>query len=135
MSDPKIEAVNQKPASELSKFEKRVIHANWASDTRPIEDTPELRQLDSGTFVRVDTVLNALRLWIIQRAIVPVNATAFCSTKKCTHRCRRPDFAIPDDDPPPCAASASIPARPIYTKAKAVPLSEAEETASHRHRK
>ena len=30
----------------------------------------------------------------------------------------------PDDEPPPCAAGASIPARPIYTIAKALPLPE-----------
>jgi hypothetical protein len=79
-------------SSELSKFEKRVIHANWASDARTIEDTPELRQLDNGTFVRIDTALNALRLWIIQGAISPGERDRLCSPKECTHRCRRPDF-------------------------------------------
>jgi hypothetical protein len=112
--------------SGMSQSEKRAILANWASDARVIENAPELRQLDNGTIVRVDDVLNALRLLD--------NATGQVFSA------RRPPFARrrkvplgrwtfanePDDDaPPPCAAGASIPDRPIYTIATAVSRAEA----------
>jgi hypothetical protein len=112
--------------SELSFSKKRAILANWASDARAVEDTPELRQLDNGALVHVGGVLKALRL--LDNAASHMSA----ATRLPFARRRRPPAGSrtfknePDDDgPPPCAAGASIPARMICTIAKAVPLSEA----------
>jgi hypothetical protein len=112
--------------SALSKFEKRAILANWASDARAVEDAPDLRRLDNGAFVHIGDVLNALKL--LDHAASPLPAaTRLPATRRRRIASGRRSFGIePDDDgPPPCAAGASIPARLIYTRAKAVPLSEA----------
>jgi hypothetical protein len=111
--------------SELSEFEKRAILANWASDARAVEGAPALRRLDNGAFVRIDNVLNSLRR--LDNAVGHMSSL----TRPPLARRRKAPIGVgtrtfdPDDKPPPCAASAPIPARPIYTIAKAVPLSEA----------
>ena len=111
---------------ELFEFEKRAILADWASDARAVEDAPELRQLDNGAFVHIDDVLKALRL--LDNAAIYMSAATrlpFARRRRAPTGGRTFQNEPDDDGPPPCAAGASVPARLIYTIAKAVPLSEA----------
>jgi hypothetical protein len=48
--------------SSLSLNEKRAVLASWASDACALEAAPELRCVDSGSVVRWDDVMDALRL-------------------------------------------------------------------------
>jgi len=41
--------------------EKRALLASWASGARAVPNYPPLRQLDSGAFVTIDAVLDALK--------------------------------------------------------------------------
>ena len=41
--------------------EKRALLASWASDARAVPNYPPLRQLESGAFVTIDAVLEALK--------------------------------------------------------------------------
>lgn len=41
--------------------EKRALLASWASDGRAVPNHPSLRQLESGAFVTIDAVLDALK--------------------------------------------------------------------------
>jgi hypothetical protein len=41
--------------------EKRALLASWASDARAVPNYPPLRRLDSGAFVTIDAVLDALK--------------------------------------------------------------------------
>lgn len=45
----------------LTKAQKRAILASWASDARAVVDAPSLRQLDDGTILDIDTILDALK--------------------------------------------------------------------------
>jgi hypothetical protein len=47
------------PAMTLA--EKRALLASWASDARAVPNYPPLRQLESGAFVTIDAVLEALK--------------------------------------------------------------------------
>ena len=110
----------------LSKAEKRAILADWASDARAVEDAPKLRQLDSGAFVYIGDVLNALRLLDDTASHMSEAKQRPFGRRRRAPTSRRTFKNEPDDDgPPPCAAGAFIPSRLIYTIAKAVPLSEA----------
>jgi hypothetical protein len=112
--------------SELSKFEKRAILADWASDARAVEDAPAMRQLDNGAFVHIGDVLKALRLLDNAASHMSAATRLPLARRRRAHTGSRIFRNEPDDEgPPPCAAGASIPARLIYTMAKAVPLSEA----------
>jgi hypothetical protein len=46
---------------DLTLAEKRAILASWASDACAVEAAPELRSIASGTFVRWDGIMDALR--------------------------------------------------------------------------
>jgi hypothetical protein len=41
--------------------EKRALLASWASDARAVPNYPALRQLESGAFVTIDAILDALK--------------------------------------------------------------------------
>ena len=56
----------------LSEIEKRNILASWASDRRAVVNNPSLRQLDDGTIVNLDDILNALKA--LDRAPVTVTS-------------------------------------------------------------
>ena len=45
----------------LTTPQKRAILASWASDARAVIDAPSLRQLDDGTILDIDTILDALK--------------------------------------------------------------------------
>ena len=47
------------PAMTLA--EKRALLASWASDARAVPNYPPLRQLESGAYVTIDAVLDALK--------------------------------------------------------------------------
>jgi hypothetical protein len=89
----------------LTKAEKRVILASWASNTRAVESAPTFRRLDSGAIVEVGTVLEALRALDRSGGVV---------VRLPTRVARRED---PDDDPPPRPAKSGIPFRPIHVEA------------------
>jgi hypothetical protein len=46
---------------DLTLAEKRALLASWASDACAVEAVPELRSIASGTFVRWDGIMDALR--------------------------------------------------------------------------
>ena len=56
---------------ELTLNEKRAILASWASDACAVEAAPELRTAPSGTTVRWDDIMDALRLLDAQAAALP----------------------------------------------------------------
>jgi hypothetical protein len=112
--------------SRISELEKRAILADWASDARAVEDAPGWRQLDSGAVVCIDDVLNALRL--LDNAggrVFPAKRPPFARRRRAPVGNRTFANEPDDDTPPPCAAGASMPTRPIYTIATAVSLAEA----------
>jgi hypothetical protein len=102
--------------------EKRAVLADWASDSHAVENLPALRQLDDGSIVPVDEILNALASldqadYLVDRTgwnPMPRRRGALLSCLR-NFRPRRDN----DDDPPPCPASASIPVRLRRTEAVA----------------
>ncbi len=46
----------------LTRDEKRAILASWASDACAVEAAPELRQTPTGSTVRFDDIMDALRM-------------------------------------------------------------------------
>jgi hypothetical protein len=105
---------------EAATEKKRAILASWISDARAVENAPSLRQLDSGAFVEVDAILQALDLldeltpdrrgdckWLTpagrRRSVI----------SKWLRRVGPPKgFDDNDDDPPPAPAGFGIPFRP-----------------------
>jgi hypothetical protein len=104
----------------LTTEKKRAILASWISDARAVENAPSLRQLDSGAFVEVDAIPQALDLldeltpdrrgdckWLTpsgrRRSVI----------SKWLRRVALPKgFNDNDDDPPPAPAGFGIPFRP-----------------------
>ena len=104
----------------LTTEQKRAILASWISDARAVENAPSLRQLDSGAFVEVDAIPQALDLldeltpdrrgdckWLTpsgrRRSVI----------SKWLRRVAPPKgFNDNDDDPPPAPAGFGIPFRP-----------------------
>ena len=97
----------------LTLADKRSLLASWASDALSIEDTPSLRQLASGAVVCVDDVIAALKSLDLQEPRHEVAATFVRSfprrhSKPSARRLKlRPED---DDEPPPRAARAIVPA-------------------------
>lgn len=107
---------------ELTPAQKREILASWVSDTRAVVNKPALRQLDSGTLVRVEEIFQALRS--LDRAELRLdgagskNILALRPTFGRRNRWEPPiqrngrlrwDSPDDDDDPPPCPVKAPIP--------------------------
>lgn len=99
----------------LTPSDKRAILSDWASDAHAVDNMPALRQLDDGSIVSVDAILDALRslddpggqdMVQGQEEKTPSRRSRFLPHLRFTRR-RRDD----DDDPPPCPASAAIPVR------------------------
>lgn len=119
----------------LSDVEKRHILASWASDRRAVVNNPSLRQLDDGTIVDLDDILDALK---------SLDGASVCDTlhgRLPTHRAswrwdpstlarrvstrikgHRPDD---DDDPPPCPVGSARPLGPYPINGRASALAEA----------
>lgn len=100
----------------MTTAEKREVLARWASDAHAVENAPALRQLDDGSVVSVDEILNALRALDGEEAIVLLGAAGskIYGRKRGTHL-SRPRMAFrpsnDDDDPPPRPALAAYPVR------------------------
>jgi hypothetical protein len=99
---------------QLTVAEKREVLARWASDAHAVEDAPALRQLDDGSVVAVDAILQALKSLDTDEG----RATSGRPAWK-THARKRGSLLSrlhyvhrrSDDDPPPRPASAAYPVR------------------------
>ena len=95
---------------ELSREEKRILLASWVSDAFSIENSPSLRQLESGAVIGVDDIMEALKsLDEPRREPVLKSSQSFARrTAKPTvkRRNRNPED---DDESPPPAAGARMP--------------------------
>jgi hypothetical protein len=88
--------------------EKRGVLADWASDLRALPDHPALRRLDDGSMVRIDDVLDGLKL--LDGLNADVNSRGAIASDR---RGRRSGLSRiwkrghddDDDDPPPAPAS------------------------------
>lgn len=95
---------------ELSIEDKRALLASWVSDAFSIENSPSLRQLESGAVVRVDDIMEALK-----SLDEPRHEAAFTISQSFARRAgkpiarRRNRSPHDDDEPPPPAAGARIP--------------------------
>ena len=112
----------------LSKDEKRAILASWASDARAVPDAPLLRQLDNGSVVDVDCVLDAIRSLdggqCDETSPRPIVASRQPFARRRSTRLmawfnQRRRNNSDDDDPPPCPATAGLPARGGFHQAVA----------------
>jgi hypothetical protein len=112
-------------AAELTKSQKRMLLASWASDRRAVENAPALRQLDSGAVVSIDDILEAMTALDGQEEPArPGTSRRFDlgRTSRLTSKLmrRRVPWADRDDDPPPTAAAAARPFSPTFTEALAL---------------
>jgi hypothetical protein len=106
--------------TKLTTGQKRAILASWISDARAVENAPSLRQLDSGAFVEVDAILQALdsldELTPDRRGDckwLPPSGRRPSVISKWLRRAGPPNGVNDDDDdPPPAPAGFGIPFRP-----------------------
>jgi hypothetical protein len=111
------------PAMTLA--EKRELLACWASDARAVPNYPPLRQLESGAFVTIDAVLNALkRLDDLEGRARPKEARGEWPIRghwsRLGQRWRRSSRDDDDDDPFSPAAAMRPPRLPTLDDATAV---------------
>jgi hypothetical protein len=91
---------------------KRSLLASRASDALGVEDSPSLRQLPSGTVVRVDDIMAALKSLDLHE---PRHEASLTFSQSFARRRSKPAARLrnvrpeDDDDPPPSAASARLP--------------------------
>ena len=100
----------------LTTAQKRAILASWASDARAVADAPSLRQLDDGTILDIDTILDALKQLDGNTAAPeprrpiarqgPPHRRTFAGALRHWRKSWRDND---DDDPPPCPAAACVP--------------------------
>ncbi|KQT52344.1 hypothetical protein ASG43_19990 [Aureimonas sp. Leaf454] len=108
----------------MTKSEKRVLLASWASDRHAVENAPALRRINSGAFVTIDEILGAMatldaadegaepeRPPRLRYGLGPAAGLALRLVR------RRDDR---DDDPPPTASASARPFSPIFTEALAM---------------
>jgi hypothetical protein len=99
----------------LTVAEKREILARWASDAHAVEDVPALRQLDDGSVVAVDLILQALKSLDCDEGRTTARRPAWKPYARkrgsLLSRIRIPRRPSDDDDPPPRPASAAYPVR------------------------
>ncbi|WP_294640673.1 hypothetical protein [uncultured Aureimonas sp.] len=112
-------------AAGLTKGQKRMVLASWASDRRTVDDKPSLRQLDSGAMVPIDDILEAMTA-LGRDGELPASGTSDRFAARRRNRLvarlvrRGPTpWADRGDDPPPSAAAAARPFSPIFTEALA----------------
>jgi len=106
----------------MSRAEKRALLASWASDAHAVPSVPAMRQLEDGSLVRLDEILQALKALDASNDLGPASRQApglwrrppqrrsrstFRNWTRIVPRRRRDD----DDDPPPCPVSAAVPPR------------------------
>lgn len=108
LSDPK-----------MSCAEKRALLASWASDAHAVPGAPSMRQLEDGSLVKVDEILQALKALDAGNDLGPASKRAPGLRRRPPQRRSRSTFRnwtriVPrrrrddDDDPPPCPVSAAI---------------------------
>ena len=104
----------------LTTAEKKAILASWISDARAVENSPSLRQLDSGAVVEVDAIQRALVL-LDQLApdsrgdsnrLPPLGGRHGVVSRWLRGFGPPPGANENDDDPPPAPADLGIPFRP-----------------------
>jgi len=86
----------------LSDAKKRELLASWASDANAVLDDPTLRQLPSGSCVKVDEILRSLKALDTRIGLIRHKQIGRQGPK---HWGVNDD----DDDPPPCPAYVSVP--------------------------
>jgi hypothetical protein len=103
----------------LTMGEKRAVLASWISDARAIENAPSLRRVDSGAFVDVEAILQALNslddLTDDDRGDYvrpPPSVRGRSVVLKWLRPGGPPGSNDDDDDPPPAPAGVGIPFRP-----------------------
>jgi hypothetical protein len=104
--------------------EKRALLASWASDARAVPNYPALRQLESGAFVTIDAVLEALkRLDNLERDARPDTSVEWPRKghwSRLGQRWRRYSRDDDDDDPFSPAPAMRPPRLPTLDDATAV---------------
>jgi len=105
----------------MSRAEKRELLASWASDARAVPGRPSLRQLEDGSRIEVDEILQALKALDADICASTSQQTPGQSRRPAQRRARLsfPHWARivghrrrdDDDDPPPCPVFAAIPPR------------------------
>ena len=95
--------------------EKRALLASWASDQRAIPDNPALRQLDGGSRVTIDDILDALRRLdqMPEEATLIRRRAQFSLSGNWLPRGRSGRWDDDDDDPPTPAPAAIRPRPPV----------------------
>ncbi len=104
----------------LTKAQKRAILASWSSDARAVENAPQLRRVDSGAVVELETILRALVL--LDEPATATKRQPFASRRRgvISSWLRRKGSANDDDDdPPPAPAGIAVPFRPTFVAAHA----------------
>ncbi|RXT38165.1 hypothetical protein B5V01_27195 [Mesorhizobium erdmanii] len=105
----------------MSRAEKRALLASWASDARAVPARPSMRQLEDGSHIEVDEILQALKALdadicpstsqqtpgLSQRPAQRRVRLSFPHWTRIVRHRRRDD----DDDPPPCPVFAADPPR------------------------
>ncbi|TRC78136.1 hypothetical protein FJV83_29135 [Mesorhizobium sp. WSM4307] len=103
----------------MSREEKRALLASWASDARAVPGRPSIRQLDDGSCIEVDEILQALKALdadicastsqqtpgLSRRPAQRRGRLSFSHWARIVRHRRRDD----DDDPPPCPVFAAVP--------------------------
>jgi len=109
----------------LTAAEKKEVLASWISDARAVENAPTLRQLDSGSVVEVDAILQALVSldrqasdgMDEQRRSLPPGRRRSLIARWARRTGERKHSNDNDDDPPPAPAGFGIPFRPTFVAA------------------
>jgi hypothetical protein len=103
---------------EMSRAEKRALLASWASDARAVPGLPSMRQLEDGSLIDLDEILQALKA--LDAASNPGPLTTTTRGRRSAQRRSRPWLRNwghimrhrrrdDDDDPPPSAVLAAVP--------------------------
>ena len=95
---------------DLSREEKRVLLASWVSDAFSVENSPSLRQLESGAVIYVDDIMEALKSLDEPRREPALKISQSFARRAARPTVKRRNRNPEDDDgSPPPAAGARIP--------------------------
>ncbi len=104
----------------LAAAERKALLASWISDARAVENAPTLRQLESGSVVEVDAILQAL-VSLDEQASHPTDeptnsppASRRRLFARWVRRSGRKNANDNGDDPPPAPGGFGIPFRPTF---------------------
>ena len=89
---------------------KRALLAGWASDLRAVENRPALRELEDGTLLHIDDILDALKA--LDTSTEPTKGSdSVLAFPRSPSRFRSGFGSNDDDDPPPRPLAQRIPRR------------------------